>query len=93
MKRKNLLFVCFSRRTTHTVYVKSVRSVVESLCSILQAHPMLLIYLNDHIDENHATPAAYFFFLKLFTYLRYPMLTFHYFHPFHPQVMSFDHQI
>jgi hypothetical protein len=47
---------------------------------------MLLIYLNDYIDENHASPAAYVFFLKLFTFLQYPMLTFHYFHPFHPAV-------
>jgi hypothetical protein len=47
---------------------------------------MLLIYLNDYMNENHASPAAYLFFLKLFTFLQYPMLTFHYFHPFHPGV-------
>lgn len=47
---------------------------------------MLLIYLNDYTNENHASPAAYMFFLKLFTFLRYPMLTYHYFHPFHPGV-------
>jgi hypothetical protein len=49
---------------------------------------MLLIYLNDYTNENHASPAAYIFFLKLFTFLQYPMLTFHYFHPFHPEVCS-----
>jgi hypothetical protein len=49
---------------------------------------MLLIYLNDYTNENHASPAAYIFFLKLFTFLQYPMLTFHYFHPFHPEVRS-----
>ena len=62
--------------------------LIESLCSILQAQPMLLIYLNDYAKENHASPAAYIFFLKLFTYLKYPMLTFHYFHPFHPAVSN-----
>ena len=84
--RRSLDSLLRSRRSTHTVYVKSVLSVVESLCSIVQAHPMLLIYLNDYMEENHASPAAYIFFLKLFTFLRYPLLTFHYFHPFHPQV-------
>jgi hypothetical protein len=47
---------------------------------------MGLIYLNDYNNENHASPAAYIFFLKLFTFLQYPILTFHYFHPFHPAV-------
>ena len=47
---------------------------------------MLLIYLNEHTFDNHASPPAYIFLLKLFTYLQYPMLTFHYFHPFHPEV-------
>ena len=61
-------------------------SIIENFCSILQAHPMLLIYFNDHITENHASPAAYLFFLKVFTFLQYPMLTYHYFHPFHPAV-------
>ncbi|CAF0764536.1 unnamed protein product [Rotaria sordida] len=74
----------FDIRSTHTIYAKSVNSIIESLCSILQARPLLLIYLNDYTNENHASPAAYIFFLKLFTYLQYPMLTFHYFHPFHP---------
>ncbi|CAF4634716.1 unnamed protein product [Rotaria sp. Silwood1] len=74
----------FDIRCAHTVYAKSVNSVIESLCSILQTRPLLLIYLNDYPNENHASPAAYIFLLKLFTYLQYPMLTFHYFHPFHP---------
>ena len=59
---------------------------MESLCSILQARPLLLIYLNDYTRENHASPAAYIFLLKLFSALEYPMLTFHYFHPFYPSV-------
>ncbi len=79
-------FICFSRPATHTVYAKSVNSLTESLCLILQSHPMGLIYLNDYNNENHASPAAYIFFLKLFTFLQYPILTFHYFHPFHPAV-------
>jgi hypothetical protein len=60
--------------------------LIENLCSILQSHPMLLIYLNDYTNENHASPAAYLFFLKIFSLLEYPMLTFHFFHPFHPAV-------
>jgi len=63
-----------------------MNSLIESLCSILQVNPMFLIYLNDYMNENHASPAAYIFFLKLFTFLQYPILTFHYFHPFHPEV-------
>ncbi|CAF4269283.1 unnamed protein product [Rotaria socialis] len=74
----------FDMRSIHTVYAKSVNALVESLCAIFQARPMLLIYLNDYTNENHASSAAYIFFLKLFTFLQYPMLTFHYFHPFHP---------
>jgi hypothetical protein len=74
------------RKSIHTVYSKSISAVIESFCSILQSHPMLLIYLNDYTNENHASPPAYLFFLKLFTLLEYPMLTFHYFHPFHPAV-------
>lgn len=77
--------LCF-RRSTQTVYAKSINSLIESFCSILQSHPMLLIYLNDYTNENHASPPAYLFFLKLFTSLEYPMLTFNYFHPFHPTV-------
>ena len=61
-------------------------ALIESLCSILQSHPMLLIYLNDYTHENHASPAAYLFFLKLFSLLDYPILTFNFFHPFHPAV-------
>ena len=80
--------MCLFSRRNYSVYVKSINSVIEDLCSIIQAHPMLLIYLNDYTNENHASPAAYVFFLKLFTYLQYPMLTFHYFHPFHPGVCS-----
>jgi hypothetical protein len=53
---------------------------------------MLLIYLNDYRNENHASTAAYIFFLKLFTFLQYPMLTFHYFHPFHPGVNQNNEQ-
>ncbi len=68
------------------MYVKSISELIESFCSILQSHPMLLIYLNDYTNENHASPAADLFFLKLFTLLKYPMLTFHFFHPFHPSV-------
>jgi hypothetical protein len=79
-------FRVISRRSTHTVYAKSISALVESLCSILQSNPMLLIYLNDYTNENHASPPAYLFFLKLFTLLEYPMLTFHFFHPFHPAV-------
>jgi hypothetical protein len=76
----------FSRRSVYSVYKKPINSLIESFCSILQTHPLLLIYLNDYTYENHASPAAYIFFLKLFTYLQYPMLTFHYFHPFNPGV-------
>lgn len=76
---------CFSR-STHTVYVKPMLALTESLCSILESHPMLLIYLNDYTNENHASPAAYLFLLKLFSLLEYPILTFHFFHPFHPAV-------
>ncbi|CAF1176648.1 unnamed protein product [Adineta ricciae] len=72
-------------RSTYTLYVKSINVLIENFCSIVQGHPMLLIYLNDYRIENHASPAAYIFFLKLFTFLQYPMLTFHYFHPFHPE--------
>ncbi len=80
-------FLCFLyRRSTYTVYAKSVNSLIDNICSILQAHPMLLIYLNDYTNENHASPAAYLFFLKIFSLLEYPMLTFHFFHPFHPAV-------
>jgi hypothetical protein len=61
-------------------------ALIESLCSIFQSHPMLLFYLNDYTNENHGSPPAYLFFLKLFTLLKYPMLTFNYFHPFHPTV-------
>lgn len=50
---------------------------------------MMLIYMNDYINEHHGSPSAYLFFLKLFSRLQYPMLTFHYFHPFHPRV-TFD---
>lgn len=76
----------FFSRSSHTVYAKSMNDLIDSLCSILQSHPMLLIYLNDYTTENHASPPAYLFFLKLFSVLGYPMLTFHFFHPFHPAV-------
>jgi len=55
---------------------------------ILQAHPMFLFYLNDHRNENHASPSAHLFFLKFFTSLNYPMLVSHFFRPFHPMVNS-----
>lgn len=67
----------------------------------LHANPMIIIYLNDYNKENHAAPPAYLFFLKLFSSLSYPMLTFNYFHPFYPAVsfteknslFSFDREI
>ncbi|CAF1421680.1 unnamed protein product [Adineta steineri] len=73
-------------RSTYTVNAKSVNIITDNYGSILQAHPMLLIYLNDYRNENHASPAAYIFYFKLFTFLQYPILTFHYFHLFHSEV-------
>ncbi|CAF1356498.1 unnamed protein product [Rotaria sordida] len=74
----------FVIRPINTLYAKSITALIGNLCSILQAHPMLLIYLNEYTNEHHALPAGYLFFLKLFTLLEYPILTFHFFHPFHP---------
>ncbi|CAF3686685.1 unnamed protein product [Rotaria socialis] len=74
----------FDVRSVKTLYAKSITTLVGSLCSILQSRSMLLIYSNEHIEEHHASPAAYLFLLKLFTLLDYPLLTFHFFHPFHP---------
>ncbi|CAF4376049.1 unnamed protein product, partial [Rotaria sp. Silwood2] len=72
------------RRSIHTLYAKSITTLIGNLCSILQSRPMLLIYLNEYSDEHHGSSAAYLFFLKLFTLLEYPILSFHFFHPFHP---------
>ncbi|CAF1490209.1 unnamed protein product [Adineta steineri] len=74
----------FDIRSAYNMYAQSIDALIGSLCSILQIQPMLVIYLNDYINENHASSAAYLFFLKLFTLLDYPLLTFHFFHPFHP---------
>lgn len=70
------------------MYAQPMDSLIGTFCSIIRSQPMLLMYLNDHVDENHASPAAYLFFLKLFTLLEYPMITFHFFHPLHPAVRS-----
>ncbi|CAF3472053.1 unnamed protein product [Rotaria sp. Silwood1] len=74
----------FIMKSINTLYAKPVTSLIESFCAILQSHPMLLIYLNEYTNEHHASPAAYLFFLKLFTLLEYPIFSFHFFHPFHP---------
>jgi hypothetical protein len=68
------------------MYAKPIATLIDNLCSILQSQPLLLLYLNDYTNENHALPSAYLFFLKLFTFLEYPILSFHFFHPFHPAV-------
>jgi len=80
------VFGLFLRRSIYTVYAQSINKLLESLCSIIESNPMLVIYLNDYTNENHASPAAYLFFLKLFTLLKHPLLTFQFFHPFHPAV-------
>lgn len=85
-------FVIVLRRSIHTVYAKPVISVIDSFCSVLRSHPMLLVYLNEYKTEYHSTPAAYLFFLKLFSLLEYPMLTFNFFHPFHPSVTLIKHK-
>ena len=74
------------RQLTTTLYARSFASLIKNLCSILQARPMIVLYLHDYEREHHGSSAAYFLFLKLFTLLGYPMLTFNFFHPFHPIV-------
>ncbi|CAF0799231.1 unnamed protein product [Adineta ricciae] len=74
----------FDIRSAYNMYLQPVNALIGDICSIVQLQPMLMIYLNDYVDENHASPAAYLFFLKLLTFLHYPMVTFHFFHPFHP---------
>ncbi|CAF1275525.1 unnamed protein product [Didymodactylos carnosus] len=70
--------------TSVSVHVKSISAVIGSLCSIFYWRPMLVYYFNDYKNEHQGSPASFLFILKMFTSMKYPMLAFNYFHPFHP---------